>query len=744
MLIVLDIRKLIALIFALYLPTAFATSLKTSIAYNNDSAVLTLPAITAINEIKLTSCSYLDSTQTGSKTCVKSQFSQNLDFTIDSSNDKKVSISNPGVSLLQVFGERRAWQSAVFPNPLEYEQLVFIRESPTSEISSLASKYNPLLSFHEEEKYFPITLSSIFDLPISSFGETNIEFNESSSTSAGEILSKYASPSNYAFLDKASAKSLTGAKDSFPAYFLHETNGEKLWISYIYFFGFDEKTENSPANHQLDRESIIVQFSRVNNQWSPDGVVYAGHLPEQPTEFLGSEKTGTALTRWDGGKSFVQWKNVSKGPNGNPLIYVARGSHAMFPALGWFNVINVGVIPNLKEPAGSNHDGFSGSLSFLDMSKNKGLTFSGSIVDGLGSGAKNSRFPPFIRMPLQNFTASAGTNFNDCVANKQGCEKYINQAIAPAITDLAFTPATANTAAKLTAVFSTNMQSSYSTTGAYVPKVGKEGYWPDPRTFVVEFSSVTPGGQITLVASGFKSVSGQPLAADRVYTFPQGNVQNFKCGTSDFICDDFDGSLSSGTAFGIDYASTPRNKGLLFGKNTESRVEYPFSLGFPLSGTVEMLIKVDSAYAYDNSTLASRNCAPLFLTDWADVTWPGSTWFWGCSDGTVILDMATTKYDGPRQRTEVTGTSFGFGKWVRIGFSYGSGGQSISIDGKILDSNIANTQTLGSGGDHSSPSGVVSIGEFRSKFFSNNQYEGGYEGIIDWLRVSSKKDDWMQ
>ena len=94
-------------------------------------------------------------------------------------------------------------------------------------------------------------------------------------------------------------------------------------------------------------------------------------------------------------------------------------------------------------------------------------------------------------------------------------------AIVPTITDLTFTQATANTTAKLTAVFSTDMQSGYSTTGAYVPKAGKEGYWPDARTFVVEFDSYTSGGQITLVASGFKSVSGQPLAADRVYTFPQ-------------------------------------------------------------------------------------------------------------------------------------------------------------------------------------------------------------------------------
>jgi len=103
-------------------------------------------------------------------------------------------------------------------------------------------------------------------------------------------------------------------------------------------------------------------------------------------------------------------------------------------------------------------------------------------------------------------------------------------AVVPTIADLTFTPATANTAAKLTAIFSTDMQSGYFTTGAYSPIVGKEGYWPDARTFVVEFSSVTSGGQITLVASGFKSVSGQPMAADRVYTFPAQPTQNLLLG----------------------------------------------------------------------------------------------------------------------------------------------------------------------------------------------------------------------
>ncbi len=218
----------------------------------------------------------------------------------------------------------------------------------------------------------------------------------------------------------------------------------------------------------------------------------------------------------------------------------------------------------------------------------------------------------------------------------------------------------------------------------------------------------------------------------------------FGCFNTDYLCDNFNGTLVSGLPTNVQYSNTPSDKGLLFGKVQGGRVDYPITSAFPKSGTVEMMVKVESAYGYNNYALDNRLCAPLFLTDWADVTWPGSTWLWACSDGKVTLDMATTKYDGPRQKTEATGTDFGFGKWVRVGFSYGSGGQSISVNGVIVASNTTNTQLLGSGGTHTSASNIATIGEYKSKFFGVNQYEGGYEGVIDWLRISGKKDDWLK
>lgn len=124
-----------------------------------------------------------------------------------------------------------------------------------------------------------------------------------------------------------------------------------------------------------------------------------------------------------------------------------------------------------------------------------------------------------VSFTLSNCPTSAALKLGQCI-----------NFVKPSITSLNFTPATTDSPAKLTAAFSADMQSGYETAGNYVPKAGKEGYWPDLRTFVVEFESFAPSGTITLVASGFKSVSGQPMAADRVYTFPAGLDGTFKVG----------------------------------------------------------------------------------------------------------------------------------------------------------------------------------------------------------------------
>ncbi len=225
-------------------------------------------------------------------------------------------------------------------------------------------------------------------------------------------------------------------------------------------------------------------------------------------------------------------------------------------------------------------------------------------------------------------------------------------------------------------------------------------------------------------------------------------ILDCKSRMTDAICENFNDSINKGTGFNIKYTPSESTKGLKFSKNIDSRVEYNIDSSIPSSGTVEMFVKVDSAYYYDaysEPVLKENSCAPLFMTDWADVTWPGSAHFFGCNDGKLYLEIADSMYGvTPWQKTEATNTSFAFGKWVRVGFSYGKNGQSISVNGVVVASSPNNTQILGSGGTHSSPSGIATIGEFSSKFFDPNLFEGGYEGVIDWIRVSPVNNDWLK
>jgi hypothetical protein len=222
--------------------------------------------------------------------------------------------------------------------------------------------------------------------------------------------------------------------------------------------------------------------------------------------------------------------------------------------------------------------------------------------------------------------------------------------------------------------------------------------------------------------------------------------------TGDFICQEFNGDRRDFDNYGggftwfstVTYGASPLSQALLLGRGQDFTIEYRLDGGFPKSGTVEMQVMVTGAYEYSNGAFAERSCAPLFLTDWADVTWPGSTWFLGCSDGRLILDMSTEKYGANRQRLEVNSSQFKFGQWVRVGFSYGQFGQSISVNGVTIASNAGNTQQLGSGGTHEAPSNVGTIGKFRSKFFPLKQFDVGVDGAVDWIRVSPYKNDWVK
>jgi len=209
------------------------------------------------------------------------------------------------------------------------------------------------------------------------------------------------------------------------------------------------------------------------------------------------------------------------------------------------------------------------------------------------------------------------------------------------------------------------------------------------------------------------------------------------------IMDQLSGS-SSGITHGIKWVHALGDHGATFSAESASRIEYPEKV--PREGTIEVWIKVDSGYRYDDFKFRPNlGTAMIFSTDaqGGDVTWPGTAKLFVSRNGTISFWMATSKYNQPAvPATEARETKFRFGKWHALGVSYGSQGQYIMLDGTVVASNNSRTQMMGAAGNHQASLDVPTIGETASHFWVPHRYEGGFEGILGMFRASTKQRDW--
>jgi TonB family protein len=189
----------------------------------------------------------------------------------------------------------------------------------------------------------------------------------------------------------------------------------------------------------------------------------------------------------------------------------------------------------------------------------------------------------------------------------------------------------------------------------------------------------------------------------------------------------------------------------VFGRNAavftaanSSRIEYgPYITD---QGTLELWIKVNHGYRYDNYQFKDNlDEAIIFSSDRSggDVTWPGTTKLIVNASGDITLWMAIAKYNQPpAQATVAKGTAFRFGEWHAIAISYGSQGQWIMLDGKVVAASPSLTQTLGKAGNHQQPLDVPGIGETACHFWDHHRYEGGFDGVVAGVRLSTRQKDW--
>jgi hypothetical protein len=202
---------------------------------------------------------------------------------------------------------------------------------------------------------------------------------------------------------------------------------------------------------------------------------------------------------------------------------------------------------------------------------------------------------------------------------------------------------------------------------------------------------------------------------------------------------------SLGAPSGITWVHAIGNRGASFSAADSSRIEYPNLI--PGQGTLEFWINIKDGYHYENYRFApNQSDAMIFSSDvqGGDVTWPGTTKIFASREGKLTFWMATSKYDNPKAiATQAEGTSFRFGEWHAIGFSFGSQGQYIMLDGKLVASAPGRTQAFGIAGNHNQRLDVPTIGETVSHYWPHHRYEGGFEGTLAAFRVSAKQEDWQ-
>jgi TonB family protein len=271
-------------------------------------------------------------------------------------------------------------------------------------------------------------------------------------------------------------------------------------------------------------------------------------------------------------------------------------------------------------------------------------------------------------------------------------------------------------------------------------------------TYVLTFR----GGQLNIgvekeAAPAPPGAPGVPLQPRSPYVFPSPPAYtpdpNVRAPANTTILDNFNGS-SAGHAFGIEFTelsgAQPSGRVASFSRKSDSRIEY--LQGIPSEGTLELWINVTSGYAYDNFHLQdNQDQALIFSTDshGGDVTWPGAAKLFVSANGDVSLFIAASRYNQPpAPSTEAKGTPFRFNSWHAIGVSYGSQGELIMVDGRVVASASTQTQTLGAAGSHQAPLDIPTIGETVSHYWAPHRYDGGFNGTVAMFRASSAQDDW--
>lgn len=304
----------------------------------------------------------------------------------------------------------------------------------------LARKYAPIASFHNDERYFPVSIPYMLnqedpdkDLAeepfvlrnkpvINSFfsffnkPEFNVRFKMKDISKVlpyyghSESVLKSDLPLSWDTLLKKRY-----GKDHATVYYsvFENIKWKEIYINYHFFYSYDPKdgseTYDVMAAHIYDRESMTMVIR--SGTLRPIAVFYGAHLASQTMAQL--DPSGKVLQQWNTGRVFVNWPEVNK-INGHPVPAIALGSHGIYPKTGDYAVM-LNKVKLLLEPAGGDRILYPEGIENFERTDTSYpykllplrlenltsdcespygvLTYSGSTVDVLGP--TNASFPPY-------------------------------------------------------------------------------------------------------------------------------------------------------------------------------------------------------------------------------------------------------------------------------------------------------------------------------------------------------------
>ena len=158
-------------------------------------------------------------------------------------------------------------------------------------------------------------------------------------------------PGKYQLVD------LTGSPDLATVYYSVFEDADRVYLNYHFIYAFDfkinEKNTQQPAiaSHNFDRESMTVVFEKKGETLEPAFLAMGQHMKGQSMSLY--DEHDQQVQHWYGDGVKVRWAEINKY-GAHPVAAIARGSHAVYPVAGRYNVYQpyLGAFGNRREYAG--------------------------------------------------------------------------------------------------------------------------------------------------------------------------------------------------------------------------------------------------------------------------------------------------------------------------------------------------------------------------------------------------------